>query len=211
MKPVKGRLRADGLGSGSLTKVKGIGWFIEEYGVAQVSLNLTDISVTPMHVAFDECCKKAEARGVRVTGSELVGLVPMRAMLDAGRYFLKKQRRSTGVSDDELIKIAVKSLGLDDLYPFVKEDKIVELAITKKRGGGPRRLIDRTVRGFTEETASESPAPGGGSIRGDDWSLRRRAGRDGGEPLLPQARVGRPLGGSSATTPSARRSPTWSC
>ncbi len=164
MKPVKDASGQTVWDPGSLTKVKGIGWFIEEYGVAQVSLNLTDISVTPMHVAFDECCKKAEARGVRVTGSELVGLVPMRAMLDAGRYFLKKQRRSTGVSDDELIKIAVKSLGLDDLYPFVKEDKIVELAITKKRGGGPRRLIDRTVRGFTEETASESPAPGGGSI-----------------------------------------------
>jgi glutamate formiminotransferase/formiminotetrahydrofolate cyclodeaminase len=149
---------------GSLKAVKGIGWFIEEYGVAQVSLNLTDISVTPLHVAFDECCKKAEARGVRVTGSELVGLLPMRAMLDAGRYFLRKQKRSTGVSDAELIKIAVKSLGLDDLYRFVPEDKIIELAIEKKRGAAPKRLVDRTVRGFTEETASESPAPGGGSI-----------------------------------------------
>lgn len=149
---------------GSLTHVKGIGWYIEEYGIAQVSLNLTDISVTPMHVAFDECCKKAEARGVRVTGSELVGLLPMRAMLDAGRYFLEKQQRSTGVSDGELIKIAVKSLGLDDLYRFVPEDKIIELAIEKKRGATKKRLVDRTVRGFVEETASESPAPGGGSI-----------------------------------------------
>lgn len=164
MKPVKDASGQPVWEPGSLQKVKGIGWFIEEYGVAQVSLNLTDISVTPMHVAFDECCKKADARGVRVTGSELVGLVPMRAMLDAGRYFLKKQKRSTGVSDDELIKIAVKSLGLDDLYPFVKEDKIVELAIEKKRGGAKKRLIDRTLRAFVEETASESPAPGGGSI-----------------------------------------------
>ncbi len=164
MKPVKDAAGQPIWVPGSLKKVKGIGWFIEEYGVAQISLNLTDISVTPVHVAFDECCKKADARGVRVTGSELVGLIPMRAMLDAGRYFLRKQQRSTGVSDAELIKIAVKSLGLDDLYPFVAEDKIVELAIEKKRGAQRRLLIDRTVRGFVEETASESPAPGGGSI-----------------------------------------------
>jgi glutamate formiminotransferase / formiminotetrahydrofolate cyclodeaminase len=149
---------------GSLDAVKGIGWFIPEYGVAQVSLNLTDISVTPLHVAFDEVCKKADARGVRVTGSELVGLVPMRAMLDAGRYFLRKQRRSVGVSDAELIKIAVKSLGLSDLHPFVPEEKIIELAIAKKLGESPARLVGMTVRAFTEETASESPAPGGGSI-----------------------------------------------
>lgn len=164
MKPLKGPDGAPIWEPGSLTHVKGIGWFIEEYGVAQVSLNLTDISVTPMHVAFDECCKKADARGVRVTGSELVGLLPMRAILDAGRYFLKKQKRSTGVSDAELIKIAVKSLGLDDLYPFVPDDKIIELAIAKKKGTVVKRLVDRTLRGFVEETASESPAPGGGSI-----------------------------------------------
>jgi glutamate formiminotransferase / formiminotetrahydrofolate cyclodeaminase len=149
---------------GSLDAVKGIGWFIPEYGVAQVSLNLTDISVTPLHVAFDEVCKKADARGVRVTGSELVGLVPMRAMLDAGRYFLRKQRRSVGVSDAELIKIAVKSLGLSDLHPFVAEEKVIELAIAKKLGEKAERLVGMTVRAFTEETASESPAPGGGSI-----------------------------------------------
>ncbi len=146
---------------GSLQAVKGIGWFIEEYGVAQVSLNLTNISVTPMHVAFDEACKKADARGVRVTGSELVGLVPLSAMLDAGRYFLRKQERSTGIADSEIIRIAVKSLGLDDLYPFKPEEKIIEYVLAT---GSRKRLVDRTVEGFVHETASESPAPGGGSI-----------------------------------------------
>lgn len=152
---------------GTLKCVKGIGWYIAEYGVAQVSLNLTDIGVTPVHVAFDEVSRAAQARGVRVTGSELVGLIPLRAMLDAGKYFLKKQQRSIGVSDDELIKIAVKSLGLGDLYPFEPEKKIVEYAIAAKAragGGAKKRLIDLTLKGFTEETASESPAPGGGSI-----------------------------------------------
>ncbi|MDO8632013.1 MAG: glutamate formimidoyltransferase, partial [Phycisphaerales bacterium] len=114
---------------GSLKAVKAIGWYIEEYGVAQISINLTNLSVTPLHVAFDECCKKADARGIRVTGSELVGLVPLASMLDAGRYFLKKQQRSVGVSDRELIKIAVKSLGLNDLHPFKPEEKIIEYAI----------------------------------------------------------------------------------
>lgn len=149
---------------GSLQCVKGIGWFIEELGVAQVSLNLTDISVTPVHVAYDECCRRADARGIRVTGSELVGLIPLRAMLDAGRYFLKKQQRSLGVSDRELIKIAVKSLGLDDLYPFKAEEKIIEYAIAARTGSKTKKLVDRSVTDFVEETASESPAPGGGSI-----------------------------------------------
>jgi glutamate formiminotransferase/formiminotetrahydrofolate cyclodeaminase len=148
---------------GTLKSVKAIGWYIEEYGVAQISINLTNISVTPVHVAFDECCKKAAERGVRVTGSELVGLIPLRAVLDAGRYFLKKQHRSMGVSDKELIKIAVKSLGLNDLYPFKPEEKIIEYAIAA-RGKPVKRLVDRTLEGFVEETASESPAPGGGSI-----------------------------------------------
>jgi glutamate formiminotransferase/formiminotetrahydrofolate cyclodeaminase len=148
---------------GTLKSVKAIGWYIAEYGIAQISINLTNISVTPVHIAFDECCKKAAVRGVRVTGSELVGLIPLRAMLDAGRYFLRKQRRSTGVSDKELIKIAVKSLGLNDLYPFKPEEKIIEYAIAA-RGGKKQRLIDLTVEEFVEETASESPAPGGGSI-----------------------------------------------
>jgi glutamate formiminotransferase/formiminotetrahydrofolate cyclodeaminase len=146
---------------GSLKCVKGIGWFIEEYGVAQISMNLTDISVTPVHVAFDEVCKRADARGIRVTGSELVGLIPLNAMLEAGRYFLRKQKRSLGVSDAELIKIAVKSMGLDELVPFDPDKKIIEYAV---RDGAGKRLVDLSVEGFTHETASESPAPGGGSV-----------------------------------------------
>ncbi len=146
---------------GSLKAVKAIGWYIEEYGIAQISMNLTNISITPVHVAFDEVCRSAEARGIRVTGSELVGLIPLKAMLDAGRYFLRKQQRSLGVSDRELIKIAVKSMGLDDLYPFKPEEKIIEYMIAE---GGSPRLADKTVRDFMEETASESPAPGGGSV-----------------------------------------------
>ncbi|MBU0637940.1 MAG: glutamate formimidoyltransferase [Planctomycetes bacterium] len=148
---------------GSLKCVKGIGWFIEEYGVAQISMNLTNISVTSVHVAFEECKKKAEERGVRVTGSELVGLIPLSAMLDAGKYYLRLQQRSLGVSDDEIIKIAVKSMGLDDLYPFKPEEKIIEYAIAARQSQ-QKRLVDMTVKGFVHETASESKAPGGGSI-----------------------------------------------
>lgn len=146
---------------GALKCVKGIGWYIEEYGIAQVSVNLTNISVTPVHVAFDEACKSAEKRGLRVTGSELVGLIPLKAMLDAGKYFLRKQRRSTGVPEKELIKIAVKSLGLDDLYEFKPEDKIIEYKLEDK---SKQKLADMSVRDFSDETASESPAPGGGSV-----------------------------------------------
>jgi glutamate formiminotransferase/formiminotetrahydrofolate cyclodeaminase len=146
---------------GSLREVKAIGWYIEEYGIAQISMNLTNISVTPVHVAFDEVFKQAEARGVRISGSELVGLIPLKAMLDAGRYFLRKQKRSVGVSDRELIKIAVKSMGLDDLYPFKPEEKIIEYMIAGDRSAS---LAGMSVRDFMEETASESPAPGGGSI-----------------------------------------------
>jgi glutamate formiminotransferase/formiminotetrahydrofolate cyclodeaminase len=146
---------------GSLKSVKGIGWFIEEYGVCQVSMNLTNVSVTPLHVAFDEVCERARDRGVRVTGSELVGLLPLSAMLDAGRWFLRKQQRSTGVSDAELIKIAVRSMGLDELKPFDPREKIIEYRI---EDAGARRLVDLSVRGFVEETASESKAPGGGSV-----------------------------------------------
>ena len=146
---------------GTLKTVKAIGWYIDEYGVAQISMNLTNINITPVHIAFDEVCAKAEARGVRVTGSELVGLIPLDAMLEAGRYFLRKQQRSLGVSDAELIKIAVKSLGLDDLTPFDPDEKIIEYRLRDSAG---TRLIDRTVLGFIDETASESPTPGGGSV-----------------------------------------------
>ena len=146
---------------GKLKCVKGIGWYIEEYGIAQISYNLTNISVTSIHEAFDETCKSAESRGLRVTGSELIGLVPLNAMLDAGRYFLKKQNRSLGVPESEIIKIAVKSLGLDDLAPFDPNEKIIEY---KLRDSQTKRLVDLDLTGFADETASESPAPGGGSI-----------------------------------------------
>lgn len=146
---------------GSLKSVKAIGWFIEEYGVAQISINLTNINITPVHIAFDEVCKKAEARGIRVTGSELVGLIPLKAMLDAGKYFLRKQQRSVGVSEKELIKIAIKSMGLDELGPFKPEERIIEYMLTNQ---AKSKLINMTLGGFTDETASESPAPGGGSI-----------------------------------------------
>ncbi|MBL7724895.1 MAG: glutamate formimidoyltransferase [Chitinophagaceae bacterium] len=146
---------------GTLKSVKAIGWYIEEYGVAQISMNLTNINVTPVHIAFDEVCKKADARGIRVTGSELVGLVPLNAMLDAGKYFLKKQKRSTGVSEKELIKIAVKSMGLDELGPFKPEERIIEYMLRNKADS---KLVNMSLSDFADETASESPAPGGGSI-----------------------------------------------
>ena len=146
---------------GTLKSVKAIGWYIEEYGIAQISMNLTNISVTPVHIAFDEVCRKADARGVRVTGSELVGLIPLKSMLDAGKYFLKKQQRSAGVSDDELIKIAIKSMGLNDLHKFNPEEKIIEFVMAEKN---KHRLIEMDLKAFMNETASESPAPGGGSI-----------------------------------------------
>ncbi len=146
---------------GSLKAVKAIGWYIPEYGVAQISINLTNIKITPMHIAFDEACKKADARGVRVTGSELVGLIPLKAMLDAGKYFLRKQQRSTGVSEKELIKIAVRSLGLDELSPFKPEEKIIEYMLNETNQSS---LIKMDLSAFADETASESPAPGGGSI-----------------------------------------------
>jgi glutamate formiminotransferase/formiminotetrahydrofolate cyclodeaminase len=148
---------------GTLKSVKGIGWFIEEYGIAQLSLNLTNINITPVHVAFEEAVKKADERGIRVTGSELVGLIPKQSLIDAADYFLKKQHRSLGISEKEKMKIAVKSLGLDDLAPFNVEDKVIEYIIEKKLSGG-KRLVDMTLRAFADETASESPAPGGGSI-----------------------------------------------
>ena len=147
---------------GTCKAVKAIGWYIEEYGLAQVSMNLTNISITPVHIAFDECVKSAYNRGMRVTGSELVGLIPLQAMLDAGKYFLEKQQRSTGVSEEELIHIAIKSMGLDELTPFDPKEKIIEY---KLRGGANTgRLVGMNLRTFANETASESVAPGGGSI-----------------------------------------------
>lgn len=146
---------------GSLKSVKAIGWYIEEYGIAQISINLTNINITPVHIAFDEVCKKADARGIRVTGSELVGLIPLKAMLDAGKYFLRKQKRSVGVSEKELIKIAVKSLGLDELGPFKPEEKIIEYML---KNHSDSQLVSMTLTDFADETASESIAPGGGSI-----------------------------------------------
>ena len=146
---------------GSLKAVKAIGWYIEEYGIAQISINLTNINVTPVHIAFDEVCKKADARGIRVTGSELVGLIPLKAMLDAGKYFLRKQKRSVGVSEKELLRIAVKSMGLGELYPFKPEEKIIEYMLQDKNDS---RMVNMPLNDFADETASESPAPGGGSI-----------------------------------------------
>lgn len=164
--PFSGKILMDEKGEkvmvpGSLKSVKAIGWYIEEYGITQISMNLTDISVTPLHIAFDEVCRKAEARGVRVTGSEIVGLVPLKSVLDAGRYFLQKQQRSSGISDEEIIKIAVRSMGLNELNPFKPEEKIIEYIMEEK---SKSRLIDLNLKAFMNETASESPAPGGGSI-----------------------------------------------
>jgi len=164
--PVTGKIVTDAAGKpvyipGTLKAVKAIGWYIEEYGRAQISMNLTNIHTTPVHIAFDEVCKSATARGIRVTGSELVGLIPLQAMLDAGRYFLKKQERSTGVSEKELIRIAVLSMGLDELGPFKPEERIIEYLLASP---GEHRLVSMSLVDFADETASESPAPGGGSI-----------------------------------------------
>ncbi|MEQ1747494.1 MAG: glutamate formimidoyltransferase [Saprospiraceae bacterium] len=149
---------------GTLQGVKGIGWYIEEYGIAQISMNITDIRATPLYLAFEECCKSADRRGMRVTGSELVGLVPLGVLLDTGRYFLKKQERSTGVSEAELIKIAVKSLGLDELVPFDPQQKIIEYNLVKDDPATAKKLVRKDLRAFADETASESVAPGGGSV-----------------------------------------------
>jgi glutamate formiminotransferase/formiminotetrahydrofolate cyclodeaminase len=146
---------------GSLKSVKAIGWYIEEYGIAQISMNLTNTKITPVHIAFDEVCKRAEERGLRVTGSELVGLIPLNCLLDAGKYFLEKQQRSTGVPEKELIKIAVKSLGLDELGPFKPEERVIEYLL---QDASSAKLISMSLAAFADETSSESPAPGGGSI-----------------------------------------------
>ena len=146
---------------GTLKSVKAIGWYMKEYGQAQISMNLTNISVTPVHIAFEEVCRKAEDRGIRVTGSELVGLIPLKAIIDAGKYFLGKQHRSIGVSDNELINIAVRSMGLNDIHPFDPQEKIIEFVMA---GNDKKRLVDMNLKSFMEETASESIVPGGGSV-----------------------------------------------
>jgi glutamate formiminotransferase/formiminotetrahydrofolate cyclodeaminase len=164
--PVSGTIVRDESGQpvmipGSLKSVKAIGWFIEEYGIAQISMNLTNLSITPLHIAFDEVCRKADARGLRVTGSELVGLIPLNALLDAGKYFLNKQQRSAGVSEKELIRIAILSMGLNELSPFKPEERIIEYLLKNPTG---EQLIRLSLAEFADETASESPTPGGGSV-----------------------------------------------
>jgi len=164
--PITGKVVRDAEGNpvmvpGTLKAVKAIGWYIPEYGFAQISMNLTNIGVTPVHVAFDEVCKKAEARGVRVTGSELVGLIPLSSMLEAGRYFLHRQQRSAGVSDQDLISTAIRSMGLSELKPFNPEEKIIEYILADKKR---KNLVDLSLASFVWETSSDSPAPGGGSV-----------------------------------------------
>ena len=167
--PIVGKIMKDENGKtimkpGTLKACKAIGWFIEEYGIAQVSMNMTNLAVTPLHVAFDEVCRAAEARGVRVTGAEIVGLVPKSVLLDAGRHFLRKQNRSTGLPERELVRIAIESMGLSNLKPFKPEEKVIEYMLEAEEMKGVKKLVDMTCTGFAEETASESPAPGGGSI-----------------------------------------------
>ncbi len=164
--PVTGKIVRDKNGNpvrvpGTLKYVKAIGWYIEEYGIAQVSMNLTNINETPLHIAFEEADKSATKRGMRVTGSELIGLVPKKVMLEAGKYFLKKQNRSTGIPEEDIIFIAIKSMGLDDLKPFDPKKKIIEYLLEEDNS---KKLIDLSVKGFADETSRESPAPGGGSI-----------------------------------------------
>ena len=167
--PITGKIIKDEKGNpvmkpGTLKACKAIGWFIEEYGIAQVSMNMTNLSVTPLHVAFDEVCRAADARGVRVTGAEIVGLVPKSTLVDAGRHFLRKQNRSTGLPERELVRIAIESMGLSNLKEFKPEEKVVEYILEAEQQKGQKKLVDMTCTGFAEETASESPAPGGGSI-----------------------------------------------
>ena len=167
--PIVGKIIKDENGEpvmkpGTLKACKAIGWFIDEYGIAQVSMNLTNLSITPLHTAFDEVCRAADARGVRVTGTEIVGLVPKKVLVDAGRHFLRKQSRSTGVPERELVRIAIESMGLSTLKEFKPEEKVIEYMLEAEDQKGAKKLVDMTCKGFAEETASESPAPGGGSI-----------------------------------------------
>ena len=166
--PITGKIKLDADGKkimrpGTLKATKAIGWYIEEYGIAQVSMNITNIGITPLHKAFDEVCRCAALRGLRVTGTEIVGLVPERALLDAGRHYLRMQHRSTGVPKEDIMKIAVKSLGLDDLRPFNPQEKVIEYLLDAD-AETEKQLTSMSVKGFADETARESPAPGGGSV-----------------------------------------------
>ena len=147
---------------GTLKGTKAIGWFIDEYGIAQVSMNITNINITPLHIAFDEVCRCAQNRGIRVTGTEIVGLIPKRTLIDAGKYFLRKQNRSTGIPEEDILQIAIKSMGLDDLKEFNPREKVIEYLLEDENKS--KKLIDLTVKGFADETSRESPAPGGGTI-----------------------------------------------
>lgn len=165
--PITGKIRKDENGKsimqpGTLKGTKAIGWYIAEYGIAQVSMNITDTNATPLHIAFDEVCNKAAERGIRVTGAEIVGLIPKKTLIDAGNYYLAKQKRSLGIDEKEKVKIAIKSMGLDDLKPFNPEEKVIEYLLDK--ADTSPKLVNMTCAGFADETASESPAPGGGSI-----------------------------------------------
>lgn len=166
--PITGKIRKDENGKnvmqpGTLKSTKAIGWFIDEYGIAQVSMNITNINVTPLHVAFDEVCRCAQNRGIRVTGTEIVGLVPKRTLVEAGKYFLEKQHRSVGIPEKDIIDIAIHSMGLDDLKPFDPQEKVIEYLL-EAQTKNDKQLVDLTVEGFAEETSRESPAPGGGTI-----------------------------------------------
>ena len=166
--PITGEIKKDENGRtvmrpGTLKGTKAIGWFIKEYGIAQVSMNITDMNATPLYAAFDEVSRAAQARGLRVTGTEIVGLVPERAVIDAGKHFLRKQQRSTGIPKEDILNIAIKSMGLDDLRPFVPEEKVIEYMLDAENGSSDK-LTALTVKGFADETLRESPAPGGGSV-----------------------------------------------
>lgn len=180
--PITGKIVKDADGKtvmipGTLKGCKAIGWFIDEYGIAQVSMNITDINTTPLHVAFDEVCRAAAARGLRVTGTEIVGLIPKRTLIEAGKYFLEKQQRSCGISEEEIIKIAIKSMGLDDLKPFNPKEKVIEyLMVDEAEQAKKEKLVRLSCKGFANETASESPAPGGGSISAYMGSLAAALG-----------------------------------
>ena len=208
-KPLKDENGKPLMQPGTLKGTKAIGWYIDEYGIAQVSMNITDTAATPLHEAFAEVCRKADARGVRVTGTEIVGLVPRKALLDAADYFLARQQRSLGIDDDEKIRLAIRSMGLDELKPFVPEEKIIEDVLEARRPQAPR-LIDLSAKAFARTTASEAPAPGGGSV-----AAYLGASAPPSVRWWPTSRPTRPagtsVGRSSPTSPSRVRRPWRTC